>query len=333
MHVRKGDTVVVIAGKDKGKRGRSAPPHREGPRRRRGRQHGQAPHQADAAQPAGRHHREGGLDPRLERGALVRQVRGPASREASSTTRAAEAPRRASSAARRSRPRRLRDAEDFRPWLQDEKEDKGGKGAKPTLTPEQEAEAAAKKAARARGQGQGRGARAPARGRARRRRRRRRSPPSGSSATGPARLRKLYDERDRADADQGVRAQEPDAGAAPREDHDQHGSRRGRDEPEDHRPAVEELAAITGQRPVVTKAKKSIADLQAPRAACDRRDGHPAPRADVGVPRPPGQLRAAARARLQGRLAQGASTGAATTRSASGSRSSSPRSTTTRSTR
>ena len=44
-------------------------------------------------------------------------------------------------------------------------------------------------------------------------------------------------------------------------------------------------------------------------------------------------VRAAARARLPGRLAEGASTAAATTRSGSRSRSSSPRSTTTRSTR
>ena len=82
MHVRKGDQVVVIAGKEKGKRGRVLRLLTEqGPRRHRAHQHGQAPHQADAAQPARRHPREGRLGRGVERRALVRQVRRPAARE------------------------------------------------------------------------------------------------------------------------------------------------------------------------------------------------------------------------------------------------------------
>ena len=43
---------------------------------------------------------------------------------------------------------------------------------------------------------------------------------------------------------------------------------------------------ITGQKPAITKARKSIAGVQAPRGHADRRQGHPAGRPDVGVPRP-----------------------------------------------
>ena len=68
MHVRKGDPVVVIAGKDKGKRGKVLRVlNKVESRGRRARGDGQAPHQADAEEPAGRHHREGGLGPHLER--------------------------------------------------------------------------------------------------------------------------------------------------------------------------------------------------------------------------------------------------------------------------
>ena len=69
--------------------------------------------------------------------------------------------------------------------------------------------------------------------------------------------------------------------------------------------AVEELRAITGQKPVVTRAKKAIASFKL-------RAGIPIgamvtlrKRADVGVPRPPGHARAPAHARLPRRLPQG----------------------------
>ena len=81
--------------------------------------------------------------------------------------------------------------------------------------------------------------------------------------------------------------------------------------------AVEELAAIAGQRPTITRAKKSI-------AAFKLREGMPIGcrvtlrgDADVGVPRPPDHRRAAARARLPRRADARASTAAATTRWAS----------------
>ena len=45
--------------------------------------------------------------------------------------------------------------------------------------------------------------------------------------------------------------------------------------------AVEELRAIAGQKPVITKAKKSIASLQVAPGHADWGDGHAARRADV----------------------------------------------------
>ena len=70
MKIRKGDRVVVLAGKDKGKEGeviRVHPQGRQGRRRRRQRR--QASPQAHQGHGAGRHHRHGDADPRLERGA------------------------------------------------------------------------------------------------------------------------------------------------------------------------------------------------------------------------------------------------------------------------
>ena len=60
MRVRKGDTVEVLSGKNRGKRGqvmRAIPSEGQG-RRGRG-EHVQAPHQATRADHAGRHHRQG----------------------------------------------------------------------------------------------------------------------------------------------------------------------------------------------------------------------------------------------------------------------------------
>ncbi len=109
---------------------------------------------------------------------------------------------------------------------QDEKEEKGGKGGKPALTPEQEAEVAAKKAARAEAKAKG-GAKGAGKGG---------KGKGGASSTlevaservkrtSPARLRKLYDAEIRAEADLGVQAAEPDGGAPPHQDHHQHGPR------------------------------------------------------------------------------------------------------------
>ena len=62
--------------------------------------------------------------------------------------------------------------------------------------------------------------------------------------------------------------------------------------------AAADLALIAGQKPVITKARKAIADLQGAREHADRLQGDAAQDPDVRVPRPPGHHRAAARPRL-----------------------------------
>ena len=96
--------------------------------------------------------------------------------------------------------------------------------------------------------------------------------------------------------------------------------------------AAEELTKIAGQRAVVTKAKKSIATVQAPRRDADRLPRDAARRADVRVPRPAPERRAPARPRLPRRADARLRRPRATTRSASRTTSSSPRSTRPRST-
>ena len=97
-------------------------------------------------------------------------------------------------------------------------------------------------------------------------------------------------------------------------------------------PPSRSCSAITGQKPVVTRAKKAIANFKLRAGHPHRRDGHAPPRAHVGVPRPPRHA-SRCRARATSRASRARrSTARATTRSASRSRSSSPRSTTTRST-
>ena len=91
---------------------------------------------------------------------------------------------------------------------------------------------------------------------------------------------------------------------------------------------ADELARITGQKPVTRRAKKSIAQFKVRKGQPIGDDGHAARRAHVGVPRPADEHRAAARARLQGRVAARDSTAAATTRSACATSCCSPRSTT-----
>jgi len=129
---------------------------------------------------------------------------------------------------------------------QTEKTDK----KRPALTPEQEAEAAKKKAARAEGKGKGgkKGAgalQAVAEERVRR--------------DGPARLRKLYD----TEVKQRLRQEFSLANAmeVPRltKITINMGLGEAVSNPKLLDTAVEELGAITGQRPVVTRAKKSIA--------------------------------------------------------------------------
>src|SRR3954469_19195301 len=131
---------------------------------------------------------------------------------------------------------------------QNEKADK----KRPTLTPEQEAEAAKKKAARAeskakggKGKGGGANAQAVAEDRVHR--------------DGPARLRKLYDTEIRGKLKQEFGL--ANVMEVPRLDKVTINMGLGEavTNPKLLDTAVEELGAITGQKPVVTKAKKSIA--------------------------------------------------------------------------
>ena len=59
-----------------------------------------------------------------------------------------------------------------------------------------------------------------------------------------------------------VRLQEPDGSAANREDHGQHRRRQGHPGQKLLDNAVGDLTKITGQKPVITKAKKSIANFK-----------------------------------------------------------------------
>ena len=70
-----------------------------------------------------------------------------------------------------------------------------------------------------------------------------------------------------------------------------------------------------GQKPVITKAKKSIAAFKLREGHEHRDDGHAARRPDVRVSRSLHQHYPAARARLSRRLCRSRLTGAATTRS------------------
>ena len=71
-----------------------------------------------------------------------------------------------------------------------------------------------------------------------------------------------YDDRDRARAPERARARQRDAGAAPREDRRQHGRRPRHAAASLLDGAVTDLTIITGQKPLVTRAKKSIAGFK-----------------------------------------------------------------------
>jgi large subunit ribosomal protein L5 len=140
---------------------------------------------------------------------------------------------------------------------QTEKSDK----KRPVLTPEQEAEAAAKKAARAEGKASGKGGKAGAKGGGR-------GKAAGAShevaqervhRTGQPRLRKLYETEVRAKLRQEFGLE--NVMEVPRIEKITINMGLGEavTNPKLLDTAVEELAAITGQKPVVTKAKKSIA--------------------------------------------------------------------------
>jgi len=134
----------------------------------------------------------------------------------------------------------------------DDKAEKQQKGAKPTLTPEQEAEAAAKKAARAEAKAKGQKGK----------------PSAGAKAavamervkrTGPPRLRKLYDAEVRAKLISEFSLKNPMEAPRLQKITINMGLGEAVTNPKVLDTAVEELGAITGQKPVVTRAKKSIA--------------------------------------------------------------------------
>ena len=78
-----------------------------------------------------------------------------------------------------------------------------------------------------------------------------------------ARLKERYENEIKPAADQAVRLQEPDAGAAGREDHAQHGRRRGEARtPRCWTPPREQLGVIAGQKPPIRRARKSIANFK-----------------------------------------------------------------------
>ena len=129
---------------------------------------------------------------------------------------------------------------------QTEKTDK----KRPALTPEQEAEAAKKKAARAEGKGKG-GKKAAGASHAIAEDRVRRD--------GPARLRKLYDTEIRAKLKQEFSLANVMEVPRLQKVTINMGLGEAVTNPKVLDTAVEELTAITGQKPVVTKAKKSIA--------------------------------------------------------------------------
>jgi large subunit ribosomal protein L5 len=137
---------------------------------------------------------------------------------------------------------------------EDDKEKSAPKGGKPQLSAEQEAEAAAKKAARAeakakggKGAGKGKGGQAQEVATERVKR------------TGPARLRKLYDTDVRAKLMQEFSLSNPMQAPKLTRITINMGLGEAVTNPKLLDSAVEELGAITGQRPVVTRAKKSIA--------------------------------------------------------------------------
>ena len=168
--------------------------------------------------------------------------------------------------------------------------------------------------------------------RKRRRPRRAKDKPARSCPRRRRACRCYYRETGRARPDEAVRLQDRDAGAAHRQDHAQHGRGRSGGRQEDHgqrrRRHDQDRRPEAGrhQGAQVDRAFKIRARLSG------RLHGDAARRAHVRVPRPPGHV-AMPRIRDFRGISAAPSTAAATTTWASRNRSSSPRSSTTRSTR
>jgi large subunit ribosomal protein L5 len=135
--------------------------------------------------------------------------------------------------------------------MAEEKDSKAAKGGKPSLTPEQEAEAAAKKAARADAKAKGGKAKAAAAAKEVAQERVKRQQ--------PARLRALYHKELKQKLQQELGLANPMEVPRLTKITINMGLGEAVTNPKLLDSAVDELGAITGQRPVVTKAKKSIA--------------------------------------------------------------------------
>ena len=140
-----------------------------------------------------------------------------------------------------------------------------------------------------------------------------------TQAAPPPRLRERYEQEVLPALTEQVRLLDADAGAAPGEDHPQHGRRRGQAGRQDARGRAG--AAGDDRRPAAERAPRPQVDrlLQGPRGDAGRRLGDPARRPHVGVPRP-----ALSRSRSRGSATSAGSTrapstAAATTRWASAS--------------
>ena len=136
--------------------------------------------------------------------------------------------------------------------MADEKEDKAaeGKGARPSMNAEQQAEAAAKRASRAQGKGKGKGAAATAT---------RELATEKLRRPAPARLRQLYNKEIRQRLIQELKLTNPMEAPRMLSITVNMGLGEAVSNPKILDAAVEELALLTGQQPVVTRAKKSIA--------------------------------------------------------------------------
>ena len=122
-----------------------------------------------------------------------------------------------------------------------------------------------------------------------------RNPDPGRAAAAPPRA---LPAGGAAGAGQEIQVLDADAGADADQDHPQHGGRRGQAEQQNARSGAG--AAGDDRRPAAQRAPRPQVDrlLQSPRGDAGRRLRHPAPGADVGVPRPPLLDRRAADPRL-----------------------------------
>ena len=136
--------------------------------------------------------------------------------------------------------------------MAEEKEDKAGeaKGGRPAMSAEQQAEATAKRAARAQGKGKAKGAAATAA---------RELATEKLRRPAPARLRQLYDKEVRQRLIQELGLKNPMEAPRMLSITVNMGLGEAVSNPKILDAAVEELALLTGQQPVVTRSKKSIA--------------------------------------------------------------------------